>query len=74
MALHIQLDLFEPCTEDFLFRGEVASLAKSHNQLRKATFAKFSETERNLSRELLRMNEKLEALERQLHLVAKATK
>lgn len=71
MALHIQLDLFEPCTEEFLFRGEVASLAKSHNALRKATFAKFSEVERNLSREVIRLNDRIEALERQLLMVAK---
>lgn len=72
-ALHaIQLDLFEPHTEEFFLRKEMEALCSAQNNLRKGIFARYNELASKHGAILLKQQEEIEALKRQLMMVAKS--
>jgi hypothetical protein len=75
MALHVQLDLFDdPTDENIYLKRQMDALVLAQDKLRKGLFARHNELERNFGKQLLEFGEKLEAIERQLFLLAKNTK
>jgi len=67
-----QLDLFEPQTEDFFLRKEMEALSTAQNNLRKGIFARYNDLASKHGAMLLKQQEEIEALKRQLMMVAKA--
>lgn len=75
MALHIQLELFDdPNDETLYLKRQIDTLVTAQDKMRKALFARNTEMERNFSKQMFEFNQKLDAIERQLMIVAKASK
>ena len=74
-ALHaIQLDLFEEQNDEYFLRKEMEALCSAQNNLRKGIFARYNELASKHGALLVKQQEEIEALKRQLMMVAKAIK
>jgi len=69
-AEYVQLDFFEPITEKTFLKKEMDSLCLSVDKFRRRTFAEIN----NISKLVVKQQEEIEALQRQLMMVAKAVK
>jgi hypothetical protein len=66
----IQLDLFEPLDESTFLRKEMDALNNAQHNLRRGIFARIND----LGKLVVRQQEEIDALSRQLIMVAKARK
>lgn len=69
-AEYVQLDLFEPQTEESFLKREIEQLFLAQNNLRKGIFSRHNQ----LANLLVKQQNEIEALQRQLMMVAKAVK
>lgn len=69
-AEYVQLDLFEPNTEESFLKKEIEQLFSAQNNLRKGIFSRHNQ----LANLLVKQQEEIEALQRQLMMIAKAVK
>ena len=69
-----QLDFFEPQTEEFFLRKEMEALTSAQNNLRRGLFARYNDLASKHGALLIKQQEEIEALKRQLMMVAKAVK
>lgn len=70
--LEHQLDFFEPQTEEYFLRKEMEALSNAQNNLRKGLFARYNDLASKHGSLLMKQQEEIEALKRQLMMVAKA--